>query len=359
MKDTTLADVAQAAPAGVGGMTEPSPTKSPAEATPAGAGAPKNPGEAPRRPLTMGQRDARTGLFLIAPTALIILAVVVFPLLWSVLLSFQHLRLIQIGTANPFANFTLDNYLVALRSGALWSSLGTTLVYTVGSVALSTGLGLIAAIAVRRPFKGRGLVRAALLLPYVAPIVAVTFVWRTALNPQFGIVNVLGQEWFGWDAPIAFLSQTTYHWEIFGAPIPIPMALFTVIAFSGWRYFPFAYLFIMARLEAMPGEIEEAAMVDGTNRWQRYRHIVLPQIMPILSVLVVLRTIWTFNNFDDIFLLTGGAAGTQVASVRMYELLMGQQNVGAAAAQSVVMAVLLIALLSGYMLIQRRRGEKL
>lgn len=315
--------------------------------------------DAPRKhQLSVAQRDSRTGLALISPTLIILLIAVVVPLLWSVLISFQQLRLIQIGTHNPFAPLTWNNYLLALRSGQLWASLRVTLLYTFGAVTLSTGLGLLAAISLRRPFRGRGLVRASLLLPYVAPIVAVTFVWRTALNPQFGIVNAIGQRWLGWEAPIAFLSQTTFNWQIFGLTIPIPVALLSAIAFAGWRYFPFAYLFIMARLEAMSGEQEEAAAVDGATRWQRYRYIVIPQLVPILGVLILLRTIWTFNDFDDIFLLTRGAGGTQVASVRMYELLTVQQNVGGAAAQSVVMSILLISMLLVYRFVLQRRGEK-
>ena len=146
--------------------------------------------------------------------------------------------------------------------------------------------------------------------------------------------------------------------DLLGAHIPIPTALLTVIAFEGWRNFPFAFLFVMARLEAMSREPEEAALVDGAHSFQTFRYIVLPQLAPVIALLVVLRTIWTFNDFDDIFLLTGGGAGTQVASIQMYNLLTVQRNVGAASAQSVVLALLLILMLAIYVLILRRRGEK-
>jgi len=308
---------------------------------------------------TLTQRDARTGLALISPTLIIVLAAVVVPLLWSVLIAFQHLKLIQIGTADPFAALTLDNFSRVLGSSALWSSLSTTIAYTIGSVVVSVGLGLFAAMLVRKPFRGRTLVRAAFLLPYVAPIVAVTFVWRMMLNPEFGIINELGTGVFGWPGPIPFLTQATAHWNLLGVDLPIPTALLTVIAFEGWRNFPFAFLFIMARLEAMSTEPEEAALVDGAGPFQSFRYIVLPQLVPVIGLLALLRTIWTFNDFDDIFLLTGGAAGTQVASVRIYELLTVQRDVGAASAQSVVMAVLLIAMLAIYWTIARRRGEKI
>jgi multiple sugar transport system permease protein len=312
----------------------------------------------PRRRRTLTQRDARMGLWLMSPTLIIVLAIVIIPLLWSILISFQRLRLIQIGTANLFQPLTLVNFQRVLESGGLWTSLGITLAYTVGAVVSSISLGLLAAMAVRRPFRGRTFVRAAFLLPYVAPVVAVTFIWRTMLNPEFGIVNQIGQNLLGWEQPIAFLSQAQGTWHVFGVDIPIPTALLAAIAFEGWRYFPFAFLFLMARLEAMSGDAEEAALVDGATPWQSFRFIVLPQLMPIIGLLAMLRTIWTFNEFDDIFLLTGGAAGTGVASVRIYNFLTVQRNVGAASAQSVILTLVLVVLLAIYLLVLRKRGER-
>jgi len=116
---------------------------------------------------------------------------------------------------------------------------------------------------------------------------------------------------------------------------------------------------LIARLGAMSGEAEEAALVDGATPWQSFRFIVFPQLVPIIGLLAILRTIWTFNEFDDIFLLTGGAAGTGVASIQVYNYLTVQRNVGAAAAQSVIMALVLIVLLGIYVLVLRRRGERI
>jgi multiple sugar transport system permease protein len=307
---------------------------------------------------TLRQREARLGVWLMSPTLVIVLVIVIIPLLWSILISFQHLRLIDVGTAALFQPLTLANYERVLGSGAFWASLVVTFVYTVGSVVLAISLGLLAAIALRQPFRGRTFVRAAMLLPYVAPVVAVTFIWKTMLNPQFGIVNVFGQRFLGWERPIPFLSQARGELSLLGLEIPVPTALLTVIVFEGWRYFPFAFLFLMARLEAMSYEPEEAALVDGATPWQNFWHIVFPQLVPIIALLAMLRTIWTFNEFDDIFLLTGGAAGTGVASVKIYTFLTVQRNVGTAAAQSVMMALVLVALLAVYLLILRRRGEK-
>ncbi|MEU9830703.1 sugar ABC transporter permease [Streptosporangium sp. NPDC048047] len=304
------------------------------------------------------RRDARTGLLLISPTLVIVLAIVVVPLLWSLLIAFQRMRLLSIGRAGLFDNLTLANFQRVLTSGELGEGLVTTLAYTAGATALSVSLGLAVALALRRPFRGRGLVRAAMLLPYIAPVVAVTFVWRVMLNPEFGIVNAVGTRLLGWDDPVAFLSQPTGELSLLGLHLTVPTALLTLIAFEGWRYFPFAFLFLLARLQAMPHSVEEAATVDGATPLQSFRHVILPQLMPVIAVLVVLRTIWTFNEFDDVFLLTGGGAGTEVVSVRVYELLTVQRNVGAAAAQSVVLAAILVVLIGAYMWLLRRRGEE-
>ncbi len=310
----------------------------------------------PRRRATLASRDARSGLLLITPTLVIVVAVVLVPLVWSVLIAFQRVRLIGIGRTGLFDNLTGANFARVFGSDTLWDSLVTTIGYTAGSTLLAVVLGVSVALALRRPFFGRGFVRAAMLIPYVAPIVAVTFVWKVLLNPEFGIVNSWGKRLFGWDDPVAFLSQARGEISLFGWDIPVPTALLTVIVFEGWRYFPFVFLFVLARLQAMPAELEEAATIDGATVSQRFRYIVLPQLMPIIAVLVVLRTIWTFNEFDDIFLLTGGAAGTEVVSIRVYELLTVQRNVGAAAAQSVFLAGVLAVLLGLYLWLLRRRA---
>jgi multiple sugar transport system permease protein len=312
-----------------------------------------------RRPRTLTQQKARTGLLLISPTLVIVIAVIVVPLLWSVLIAFQRLRLINIGRAGLFENLTFDNFRRVFTAEDMLPTLLTTIVYAVGSTVLSIAIGLVAALALRRPFRGRTYVRAVLLLPYVAPVVAVTFVWRIMLNPDLGIINSWGRRIFGWDDPIAFLSQASGQVSVFGLRFTVPTALLTVIFFEGWRYFPFAFLFILARLQALSGEVEEAARVDGATPLQTFRYVILPQLMPVIAVLGVLRFIWTFNEFDDIFLLTGGGAGTKVASVRIYELLTVQRNVGAASAQSLFLAVVLVALLAVYIRLLRARGERL
>jgi len=311
------------------------------------------------RPLTRRQRDNRAGLAYLSPTLIVVLVVVVLPILWTVMLAFQRIRLINLRRAGFFGEYTLSNLQVVLQSAGFWSSLWTTVVYTVGATFFSIVFGLVAALALRGPFRGRTLIRASVLLPYVAPVVAMTFVWNVLLSPQFGVVNNWGTRFLGWDRPIAFLSQREYAVSLFGWHFDVPLALLTVIAFEAWRYFPFAFLFLLARLQAVPRDLEEAARVDGAAPTQVFRHIVLPQLGPVIALLTVLRFIMTFNKFDDVFLLTGGGAGTEVVSVRVYRFLTARFDIGAASAQALVLAAGLVVLLVIYLrfLAPRVEGE--
>jgi multiple sugar transport system permease protein len=296
----------------------------------------------------MRRAEARAGLLLISPTAAVVVVVVVLPILWTVMLSFQELRLIQLRRASLFGDYSVENFTDVFSSDGFWSSLRTTLIYSVLGTAAAVGLGLVASLALRRDFRGRGVVRALMLLPYVAPVVAATFVWSVMLNPQFGIINHWGRTLLGWDDPLAFLSQRSAQVSLLGLDVGVPVALLTVVFFEMWRSFPFAFLFITARLQAVPGSMEEAALVDGATPTQRFRHVVLPQLMPTIAVLALLRFIWTFNNFDDIYLLTGGGAGTEVVSVRVFDYLVARGDIGAASAQALVLAGVLIVLVVVY-----------
>ncbi|MBB5786746.1 ABC transporter permease subunit [Jiangella mangrovi] len=306
---------------------------------------------------TLTRQEARLAYRLISPTLLIVVVVVVLPVVWTISLAFQDVRLINLRDAGFFGEYNVDNFTTVFGSSGFWSSLWTTVIYTVGATLGSIVIGLIAALALRKPFRGRGVLRAAMLLPYVAPVVAATFVWTVALNPQFGIVNAWGTRFLGWDEPVPFLSQRDYAVGLFGVDVTVPLALLTVIAFEAWRYFPFAFLFIIARLQALPGELDEAAVVDGTSIWQRFRYITLPQLMPVIALLTILRFILTFNKFDDIYLLTGGGAGTEVVSIRVYEFLTARTDIGAAAAQSLVLAGVLTVFIAIYMRTAAGRGE--
>jgi multiple sugar transport system permease protein len=302
------------------------------------------------------REDRRTGYALISPTVVIVFTMVILPILWTFSLAFQNVRLLNLRRTGFIGDYSLDNFENVLTSPGFVDALVTTLVYSVAGTACAIGLGMVAALALRRPFRGRGLVRACMLVPYVAPVVAAAFVWTTMLNPQFGVVNHYGTSLLGWDEPIAFLSSGE-PLTVFGLDLHVSKSLATVVLFEGWRSFPFAFLFLTARIQAIPDTLEEAAVVDGATPTQRFRHIVLPQLMPTIAVLTVLRFIWTFNNFDDIYLLTGGGSGTQVVAVRVYDYLINRGDIGAAAAQALVLAVILAVLVTVYLKLFGRSEE--
>lgn len=294
-----------------------------------------------RRKLSpMAREEQRAGIILLSPTLVLVLVMVILPILWTLVLAFQRVRILNIRSAGIFGPYTLDNF-NNVFSSSFFQSLATTLAYSVFGTAGAIFLGLIAALALRRPFKGRTVIRASMLIPYVSPIVAVTFTWTTMLDPQFGLVNHWGKRLFGWEESIPFLSERAREISFLGLDFEVPTALITVILFEAWRSFPFAFLFLTARLSAVPESLEEAARVDGATPIQRFFYIILPQLLPTIAMLSVLRFIWTFNSFDDIYLLTGGGGGTEVVAVTVFNFLTARGDIGAASAQALVLALIL------------------
>ncbi|MCL1588663.1 MAG: sugar ABC transporter permease [Actinomycetia bacterium] len=287
------------------------------------------------------RRESRFGLALILPAVIVVLLLVILPLFWNIALSFQSARLINIQDVKLVGfDATLRNFERVLSDREFWPVLRTTFIYTIFGSILSILMGLWAALALRKAFRGRAIVRGLVLFPYVVPVIAAAFVWQVMLNPNFGITNVWIERFGG--TAIDFLGTKSYDLSVFGIfTMSIPLALITVIVFEGWRYFPFAFLFILAALQSQSEEIEEAALVDGATISQRFWYITIPALKPVLSVLFLLRFIWTFNKFDDVFLLTGGGAGTKVITVKIVDWLLGRGDVGAAAALGLILAVIL------------------
>lgn len=296
---------------------------------------------------TMAARDARLAYLLILPGLGLVLTIILFPMIWNIMLSFQQIGLRDLPTLNllDFSNLTLENYTDGISS-RFWIGLRVTLIYTIGSTVLAIIGGLWAALVAKEAFPGRNVFRAFLLFPYIAPVISTAFIWRLMLDKNFGIVNALlgleGQEAIGW------LTSRSHEFMIFGREVGLPIALITVIAFEAWRYFPFAYLFLLARLQAIPSDIYESAEVDGAAPSQRLWYITIPQLRSVIATLFLLRFIWTFYKFEDIFLLNGGAAGTEVLTVQIFNWLFSRRNVGVASALGVVLAIALMVLVVVY-----------
>ena len=241
------------------------------------------------------------------------------------------------------STFTLENFARLFSASEFVQVLLATIYYTVFGTAGALVAGLFAAQLLNTSFRGRNVLRGLFLFPYVAPVIAVAFTWVILLDPFSGTVNTLLQEMEAVDKPLNFFGQRSMTFEVAGLALEFPLALTMVILFEVWRYFPLSFLFILARMQAIPADILEAAEMDGATPLQQFWHISLPQIVGILAVLFLLRFIWTFNKFDDIFLLTGGNAGTRTLTVDVYEQAFAISNLGAGAAVAVVVFVVLLS----------------
>ena len=239
------------------------------------------------------------------------------------------------------AEFTWKNFARVFDADQFSAILKITFFYAFFGTFGALVAGLFAAQILNRPFRGRGIFRGLFLFPYVAPVIAMAYTWLVVLNPSSGALNALLTRMGAIDAPINFFGTRNASVELFGMEMQFPLALTMVTAFEVWRYFPLSLLFILARMQSESGEIREAAEMDGASPFQQFHHLALPQLAGILSALFLLRFIWTFNKFDDIFLLTGGAAGTRTLTVSVYEQGFALGDLGAGCAAAVVIFFLL------------------
>jgi multiple sugar transport system permease protein len=300
---------------------------------------------------TLFEKESRLAFWMLAPTFTVVFAFVVFPVLWNVWLSLKPVTLAGLRGSSLFdLNITLANFRKIFGDPEFFQVLTSTLSYTLGGSFLSILLGLTAALLLHEQFPSRGLLRGLLISPYIAPVVAVTFAWSFILDPQLGVLNWLGMKNGILSRPIPFLSQRWFDLEFMGRTWHLPLALTSVILFEGWRYFPFAFLFILARLQSIPEELYQAASVDGAGPFRRFIHITVPQLRTVLTTLFLFRFIWTINKFDDIFLLTGGQAGTKVMTIKVYDYAFGEFNIGAGSA----LAMVLFGILSGFLFVYFR-----
>ncbi len=225
--------------------------------------------------------------------------------------------------------FSFVNFKRIFDRKEFFQVLYVTLFYTIFGTLGALVLGLAAALILDRTFKGQAILRGLFLFPYVAPVIAVAFTWVMLLDPFSGSINALLIQMNVIENPINFFGRK-------------PLALIMVTTFEIWRYFPLSFLFILARMQSIDGDMYEAAEMDGASPFQQFFYLSIPMLTGILSVLFLLRFIWTFNKFDDIFLLTGGNAGTRTLTVNVYEQAFAISNIGAGAAVAVVIFACLI-----------------
>lgn len=219
--------------------------------------------------------------------------------------------------------FTTKNFVRIFDAAEFFNVLWVTFFYTIFGTIGALLVGLFAALLLNKSFKGQSVLRGLYLFPYVAPVIAVAFAWILLFDPFSGSANSL----------LLQMGVTQQAINFFGER---PLALIMVTVFEIWRYFPLSFLFILARMQSIDLNMYEAADMDGASPFQKFWYLSMPQLMGILSVLFLLRFIWTFNKFDDIFLLTGGNAGTRTLTVNVYEQAFAMSNIGAGAAVAVL-----------------------
>lgn len=280
----------------------------------------------PNSPLQ--RRQARLAWFFLAPTLLLLLAVGLWPLLQTIYLSFTDGFT---GSREPPRWIAFGNYTELARDPAFWRAVWNTVLFTAVSVSLEFVLGLGFALLVHSHFKGRGLMRAAMLIPWALPTVVAAQMWRWMFNDVFGVVNDLLVNRLGILAePVAFTG--TPGW-----------AMASVILVDVWKTTPFVALLLLAGLQLISGELYEAAEVDGASRRQAFLAVTLPLLKPAILVALIFRTLDALRVFDVIWVMTRGQSGTESVATHTYRNLIEYSRLGYGSALS-VMVFLLIAL---------------
>jgi multiple sugar transport system permease protein len=277
---------------------------------------------------------------LLLPLFMMVVGIQLFPIIYACVLSFTDQGLFN---TSLFGNFVaLTNYRRLIESQEFWDTLINNVVYAGSCVVFQVSAGLSTSLLLVRKFRGNYYFRAIATFPYLVPTIVAVLIFKWMLNDVFGIVNrglvslgVMDQAvgWFDADR-----------------------AMFSVILVSVWRFFPFTILLFVPALEAIPRELYEAARVDGASAVQQFFHVTLPQIKEVLFVVIILRGIWMFNNFNVIWLLTGGgpAGMTQHLPILSYLQAFQEFDIGLGSATSITGLLVLVL----PMLIYLRSGKK-
>ena len=275
--------------------------------------------------------DACFAYLLLLPATIALLAIRVYPLLEGVGISFTNRRLLN---DRPTKFVGLDNFVkIFTNDSEFWRVLGFTLIYTIAVVIVSYVVGLGIALLMNMKIKGRAVFRTLLLIPWIVPGVVGAASWKWALNDQTGVINIILKNLGLIGRSIPFLASPF-------------LARIVVIVVGSWRNYPYMALSLLAGLQTVPEDTKEAARIDGANKVQAFFYVILPQIKSVTMVCTTLMFVWTFNNFDNIYLLTlGGPDGsTQVMSVLSYYSAFSRMNMGYASAISTIMLVLMLIL---------------
>jgi len=288
--------------------------------------------------------DHWLAILLLTPAAILIAIFALYPIAQGFIVSMNHVQPATLQT--NFVGF--DNYLRVLQDEVFWESAWRTLLYVVITNMATLILGMAISLLVHQELVGRNLARGLVLFPYLVPAIVIALTWRFMLDPTLGVINTWLVDLNIIDRPVAFLTRP--H-----------TAIFVVIFASIWKYTPFMIIMFLARLQVIPIELEEAAKLDGANLWQVFRHITIPWMMPVIIIALLLRTIWTFNEFEMVYLFNFGGPLFKTTTLPVYVryLAVDARDLGAAAATATIMLGLLLVMAWGYFRLYSRAEEEL
>lgn len=275
---------------------------------------------------------------LIAPTVAVLLALSVYPLFYAIKTSFQ---------TGDDSHFSLDNFTRLFSDGFFLSAMTHTFVFASIALTLEFLIGLSLAIVLDSRLRGRNVFRALLLVPMMLPPVVIGVVWRLMLNSDFGAINGTLKS-FG-------IDTTSLTWT--ASP---KLAFLSIIVVDVWQWTPFMFLILLAGLQAIPSEPYEAALIDGSNRWQTFRNITLPLLKPAILIALLLRTMDLLRVFDSIFILTEGGPGfaTETISLYIYRTAFRFGEFGYATAMSFVLLILTNIISAAYIRLLQKQENR-
>jgi multiple sugar transport system permease protein len=283
----------------------------------------------PAKRRSRGIPERRLAVYMVAPSVALIALVALWPIIYAIWLSLHEYSLRQAGLTRWADPAGFGNYIDAFESSEFWSATRVTLIFTIASVILETLIGLAMALAMHSAFKGQGLLRTVVLVPWAVLTVVTAIMWRTIFDPNLGFVNsLLGTNtvWLGEE----------------------PQALMVMIFADVWKTAPFMALLLLAGLQVIPGEIYEAAKVDGANMWQRFQKITLPLLMPALLVALIFRTLDALRAYDLPKVLTNGANDTTTLSLIAQRTFQENRLYGEGSALSILTFILVMAVSFAY-----------
>jgi multiple sugar transport system permease protein len=279
-----------------------------------------------KRGKAYGSEERRLAALLLTPAMAVIALVAAYPIGYAIWLSLTEYS-VRVPGKWRFAGF--DNYTEAFGSSEFWSAVKNTFIFTGVSVTLELAIGLGMAIAMHEAFKGRGLLRTVVLVPWAVLTVVSAITWRTLFEPNLGLAPVLlGKIGVGED--IVWLGQEGY-------------AMAVMILADVWKTAPFMALLLLAGLQVIPDDVYDAAKVDGATTWQRFRRITIPLLMPAILVALIFRTLDALRIFDLPYVLTQGANGTTTLSLIAHQELTANRLIGYGSALSVLTFIIVMA----------------